>query len=1032
MIQRVAQWCADVSVRRRWPILIATALLVGACAYPAIFVPYDASYEIWFLEDDPAVVSYARFHDLFGNDETLLLSLDTGPEGVFRNEVLQSIGRATEFFDRNPSIRRVLSLSRYEAIHGTADDIELIPAVSHLPMTPEELAATRARVMADTMAVTSVVNRDGTMAVVIGEIVHMPHEFRHRAQLLDDVRGFIAEEKARSGLEYRLSGGAVLDEYIYRMTRRDFHRSIPLVTLLIALVLVYTVRSVAGVILPLAVILSSVVLARAATPLLGWRDNSMLTIVPLIVMAIGVADSVHIVVHYLRLRGAGRDGPAAARETIVRLFKPCLLTSATTMIGFLALLTASLAPLRQLGVLTSIGVAAAFLLSVFTLPAALSLLRGNYERCSARLEAGFFPRTLVRIPGFARRFRWGILAAAAALTVLGAVGLTRVQVETNAIEFLRDGDPFRVQAQELQRKIGGIGSLEIVVHAKEEGGIRDPEVLRAMDALAVYAADQPLVYSAHSVADYLKTVNRAMNEDDPAAYRIPDSSELAAQYLLLYDASSPAVGLDRLVDLTHTHARIWARTGFGSSTAYKALQDSVSAFAARTFPDDVDMEYTGVVTLYKNMGDYITLSQIRSFLFALLTITVVMMFTFRSVRYGLLSLIPNVWPIMLTLGFMGWKGIWLEPPTAMVAAVAIGIAVDDTIHFLNKYLEGRDRHESIDGAIHHALDISGRAIVFTTVILLAGFLVISTSEFKPYVNFGALTAMAIFLALLGDLLVMPAVLYAFPMKPRRTRRGAAASVAALFPLALLFAAPAEAETDALARGRAVVERVTAATRVATAEETRVAMVLRDKGGRSIEREAEIAFLREGEDRTRSLVRFLNPPDIRGMAFLSHAREGDDDRWLYLPALGRVKRIAASDQASSFAGTELAYEDLAGREVDDYTHRFLREDVLDGEPVEVVESIPTDPLSGYSRLESWAAKDKDAFLRVDYYDREGRLLKVSRVVEFHRPDGAQWRAKILVVENKQTGRATELRVKEQRLDAPLDPARFTVEALKAGS
>ncbi len=1076
---RVAEWVARVAVRYRVPILAVTLLAVAVCTWPAFHVPFDASAEIWFLENDPALKSYSRFHEVFGNDEFVVLATNAdgdpdiaghararragrphpGPEGtVFNNRILASLDRVTALLDTTAYVGRVMSLANYETIRGEGDDIGLETAVPHLPMTAGELESARARVLADSLARGRVVSVDGKVAMVVAEIEHRPGEFQYKSDLVKRVNAFLAREERDHGITYAFTGSSVLDHDIYADTRHDLRWNVPLLYLFITLFLIITIRSLPGVVFPMGVILSAVILDRALIPALGWKENSLATIIPLVLTAVGVADSVHIVVQYFNLRGGGLDGPNAARETVRRLFKPCLLTSLTTAVGFLALLAAPLAPLQEMGALTAIGVSIAFLLSVFALPAALSFLKGDYAAYAVRRRTGRAMAVVEGLPGFVRRRGVAILVVAGVVTAVAGVGIARLKVESNAIEFFRKSDPMRQITEYIQDKVGGVGNLEVVVKAKEPGGIRDPEVLRAMDALETHLRSIGIVTDAFSVVDYLKEINQAMHGGDPAWHTVPDSPDLVAQYLLLYGASSPREDLSNLVDLTQTTARVSARVNFASSTVYRRQVRDLQGWLAANFPGQADVELTGLMMLYKNMGDYIITSQIRSFLVALVVITLTMALAFRSWRVGLLSMIPNVWPIAFTLGFMGWIGLRLDMVNAMVAAVAIGIAVDDTIHFIAKYIEAIDDDKSLFQAVAYAFHVSGRAIVFTSAILFAGFAVILRSNFLPSVWFALLAAITIVMALLADLFILPAIFIryrpVFEERRRRNRKKAAVRAAVLLGAVVLLAlgasarraeasagdaggpaataappagveAPARPEDDD--RGRAVMQAVEDANGDVRSETARVTMTLRDRAGNTAVRKAMMAFLTR-DDGDRALIRFTDPPDLRGTAFLTAERPGDDDQWLYLPALGRVKRIAASRKTGNFAGTEFTYEDLGGRELDEYRHRYVRADTLAGDSVDVVEAVPRDERSGYSKITTWVSRDRHVILRAEYRDRKGALHKVSRSRDFYRPDGVHWRFRTAVMENVQNGKSTEIRVDTWTIGADLDPGFFTVEAL----
>ena len=1041
MIAALAAWVARVAVRHRLAVLVVTGLALAAAVRPALTVPFDASAEVWFLENDPARQAYERFHDLFGDDEFLVLTTEAPRGTVFQDSILASVERVTAMLDTARYAGRVTSLTRYEAIRGDGEDVFVEPALPPPPWTPQQLRAAERRILSDSLACGRVVTADGKIAVITAQVQHLPGRFRHKGALVRTVRSFLDRERREHGIRYAFTGSPVLDHDIYETTRRDRNWNVPLLYLLITLLLAFTVRNVPGTLLPLGVVFSAVILDRSLFAVLGWKENSLATMIPLVLTAVGIADSVHIVVQYFTLRGRGLGGPEAAEETVRRLFQACFLTSFTTAVGFLSLLVSPLAPLQQLGAITSLGVVLAFLLSVLALPAALSYLPGDYRAYAARRTATRLVRMLDALPAFVLRRRAAILAVAALVSLGTGLGLARLRVESNALSFFRKHDPMRTTAEYIQDRVGGVGNLEVIVGANGPEGIRDPRVLRGMETMERWLKARPLFTDAFSVVEYLKATNQAMHGGNPAFYRIPDTPDLVSQYLLLYESSSPARDLGDLVDLAQTRARVGARVKFAPSGEYKREIARLRQALPAMFPPGTDVKLTGLMVLYKNMGDYIVRSQIRSFLLALLVITITMAVSFRSWRLGLLSMVPNVWPIAFTLGVMGWLEIRLDMVSAMVAAIAIGIAVDDTVHFLSKFTEAARRGRSPFRAVRYAFHVSGRAIVYTTLILLAGFGVILRSGFLPSVIFAALAMLCMATALAADLLILPALFLKAPGKKNHARHpGAMRAASLVVALAVAGAtaaaagsvpAPPDTTTEAAASGRAVFRKLEDADADLRSEAASITMILRDRAGHQVTRKARMERL-AANDGERSLLRFTDPPDLRGTAFLNHHRPGDDDQWLYLPALGRVKRISARRKASSFLGTQFTYEDLGGRDPDEYRYRRLRQDRQDGETVDVVEAIPRDKHSGYSRIVSWVSVERPVILRAEYFDRHGALLKVSRFLDYTRPDGRHWRFRRAIMENTQTGRSTEIVVEEWALGARLDAGDFTVEALKRGS
>lgn len=753
-------------------MLVAMLLPVLVLARPAMQTRFDASSEIWFLEGDSSLRAYDEFLDRFGGDEFLVLVLETESGSVFENDRLQSLVRVSREADRLAHVEEVTSLATTRLIRAAGDEIRFEEALPPLPASADVLEETRRRVLADRLAPQWTVSPDGRMGFVLVRIENRPGEYRHRLELVAALRSLLDAEGAPLGTRYRIMGDAVLHEDLFGKVNHDLRWNLPVVGLLITLVLAVTFRSIPAVALSLAVVLAALVIARSTAMFLGWKDNTMLTVVPVVVLVTGVADSVHIVDRFFTGRRAGRSPEEASAHAVRSLFRPCLFTSITTAVGFLGLTLSPLLPLRQLGVLAATGVSAAFAFSVLALPAALTFVRG-VPRADSPQFTRVLDRGLGRIPAFVRRRRGLVLALAVLLSVLALVGVFRLRTESRYLEAFRRDDPVRLLAEWVEERAGGLASVQIVVTSETPGGLLEPAALRAMDGLGEVLRTQPIVTRTHSAADLFKAIHEVMHEGDPAYHRVPESRALVAQYMLLEDVASPAGGMDGFLDPSGTYGRIWARARFGTATQYDAMERAVAEYVAASFPAGVSVEVTGTLTLFRNMSGYVVRSQVRSFSFAFLLVTLCMTVIMGSIRFGLLSLVPNLWPILLAVGWMGWVGWWLEPASAMVAAVALGIAVDDTVHFLANYREARRTGAPAEEAVQAMFRNAGRAVVVTTVILVLGFGVTLFSALQETARFGALCMISLGLALVADLFLLPALLSprlpssAHPGEPQR-------------------------------------------------------------------------------------------------------------------------------------------------------------------------------------------------------------------------------------------------------------------------
>jgi len=423
------------------------------------------------------------------------------------------------------------------------------------------------------------------------------------------------------------------------------------------------------------------------------------------------------------------------------------------------------------------------------------------------------------------------------------------------------------------------------------------------------------------------------------------------------------------------------------------------------------------------MFAHISDRNIKSMLFgttmAVLVISLIMMLSLRSFRIGLLSLIPNLVPAMMAFGIWGvFKGE-VNMAVSMVSGMTLGIVVDDTVHFLSKYLRARRENGlSPNEAVHYAFTHVGMAIMVTTIILVAGFMVLAQSTFAMNSDMASLTAIAIVLAMITDFLLLPALLNAMDrdtswgnkkgnaMKSKTA--GSVAVMALILAGSLMVASPAGAEEDAVSRGLAIATEVDVRDTGFGDQKADLKMILRNRHGEESTRIMRSKTMEVDDDGDKSMIVFDSPGDVKGTAFLSYThKEGSDDQWLYLPALKRVKRIASTNQSGPFVGSEFAFEDISSQEVEKYTYVYLRDEELNGQLCFVIERDPVDPKSGYTRQEVWIDQEHYKVWQVEFYDRGDNLLKTLVVSDYALFLDKYWRASSWSMTNHQTGKSTEL-------------------------
>jgi len=681
------------------------------------------------------------------------------------------VRRLARGLERVEGVDRVLSLVDAEDVQATGDGVvEVRPLVGEkIPEDPGELGRIRERALENPLYVDHLVSRDGTITAIYGIVNDRSVSLRREMQ--DAVDELVRAEASLSDGRIYVSGNPILDAEFDRISERDSLTFSALTAVMIIVVLYLLYRSLPGVLLPVVVVAMATLWTLGLYGLLGNKLNMLSSMLPAVILAISVADAVHLMCQYNdEVLSGGLSRKEALVRTLGKVGRPCLFTSLTTAIGFGSFAVSRVGPVRLQGIYIAIGILLAFGVTVVLLPAVLCLIRP--PRISHRAAPGgdWISRGLDRALRVVRRFPTIILLIGGLVLALGLGGAWRLKRETNAIDFLKKKSDMRVALEFIEKHLTGVFTLEIVLRGPP-GSMKDPSVLRRVESLRSFLRTQPEVRKTLHVNDLVMEMNRVMHDGDPRRYAVPDTREEVAQYLLLYEMSG-GEELEPLMNADASSARISVRSVVMPAERGKALIDELERELAERFPGPVRATVTGVVPVWVQLDTYLLESQIRSFTIAALGIFVMMCILMGSVRVGLLSMVPNLLPIVATLGLMGWTGIRLDTATIMITSVALGIAVDDTIHFLARFKMELGRcGGDYDLAIQETLRSVGRAIVFTSIILFWGFITLTLGHFKPTVYFGFLTSLTMVVALLGDIFLLPVLLKIFRPIPVRQAAG---------------------------------------------------------------------------------------------------------------------------------------------------------------------------------------------------------------------------------------------------------------------
>ena len=453
---------------------------------------------------------------------------------------------------------------------------------------------------------------------------------------------------------------------------------------------------------------------------------------------------------------------------------PCLLTSLTTSAGFLSFCGTVIKPIREMGVYAAIGVIMAFLLSLIIVPVIFSF--GKNKKKVSDLEESLTPkvrekeisngrndifdRALKRIALVNLRYPWAILSIFILVTTVSVFGYHLIEVETNSIEFVSTDVQIRQAYDYVDSHMGGSMSMEVMLDTGKKDGIKEIDFLRNMETLQNYTDKHPLTCKTTSVIDTLKKMRRAVHENRMEYYNLPETTAQAAEYLFLYETSG-GKELDKQVSFNYDIARINARTKSLNSKDVRRFISDIDRFVKKSIDPSIKVEYTGTMPWVRAMSDYVSQGQKRSFILAFSAITCMMIIVLRSFKLGLVSMIPNIFPVLISLGLMGFGKIFLSLPLMIMAPIIIGVAVDDTIHFFTRYRREFNRIGTYEGALKATLSTVGRPIMFTTMTLVLGFSVFGLSDMYNVTQFGLLAAFAFLWALLADFFLAPAMMLLF-------------------------------------------------------------------------------------------------------------------------------------------------------------------------------------------------------------------------------------------------------------------------------
>ena len=745
---------ADWIIKRPWITLVALLVVTAFFLAGIPRLAIDNSVDSMLPSDHPARLLYDEVNDTFGGTDVMVVALES--DDIFGEHALAQIANLTDAFGRIPGVDEVVSLSTAKRMDGEEGTLIVRDLMDVIPADDEARDALRDYVLNQELYVNNIISGDGRFAGIVVELLPDVDDSAVYSQLIQ-----VVDEQENADSIYVAGGPAVNAEMTSSM-KADLVRLIPFVVLVLAVVLYLSLRTLSGVVLPLAVVLLTVIWTAGLMAWLGIPMAMISTTLPVMLIAIGVADAIHILTDYYASLRSGEAKRSAIRSVVRHIGLAIVLTSVTTLVGFLSLATSPVQQVMQFGLFVGFGVMAALVITLTLIPAALEIGRGPRVSDTKKRRKRSRRAPLELLGRLVVKRRRAILVIGGVLFVLAAIGATQLTVETNTLRFFRPETPIRQATEVADQSFGGSENLSVVVG----GDIKSPDVLNGMLEFQAWADGLDAVGYTASIADYVSQINEALHDNDPMERVIPDTRNAVAQEILLYEMSGDPSDFARVVNYNYERARIILRMESLSSVELGGLVESVETQAADSSGGDFDVDVTGSTYLFKVLTDLLVNGQILSLVVSLLGVALVVGLIFRSVRFGLLSMIPLGFTITFNFGIMGWLGIPLDTATTMLASIAIGIGVDYTVHFLSRFRRGRNEGREAAGAVADTIQTTGKAIVFNMLAVAAGFAVLLLSSFGPIATLGAMVALSMGISGLAALTLLPTALLTTE-RPRR-------------------------------------------------------------------------------------------------------------------------------------------------------------------------------------------------------------------------------------------------------------------------
>jgi predicted RND superfamily exporter protein len=719
-----------------------------------ITITSDFTYKIWYNPQDPLLALYYDFEDKFGNDDSVILAM-SHPKSLLNNESLDIIQRITEDLNNIKGIVRVDSLTNFGFITSTEDEISIESFDNSL--TAEHL---NQLIKQEPMLINNLISQDMTITAFKAQLTSSLDKAPDYEYIVGESRKVLAKYQDEVH-EFYLGGSAVLTQAFKEMTFRDMELLIPLAYLIFGVLLYYIYRNIYGILLPFILIATSITLMMGIYGLLGKQISTISAASPNILLTVAIADAVHILTVYFLSLKFGNSHLQAIRYSLTKNFYPTLLTSITTFFGFFSFVQAKIIPIADMGLAVGIGVLVTWLGTYFILAPLIILLLGRKTKNESHGEQEI-TTAIKPTQAIYNRIKWlernaKIIISVTLVTVFMTLYFSsKLIINMDPFEQFPRGHEIVKMIDVMENKMDAITTVEIMVNSGMHDGIKDPEFLQKVDEYTNWLLAQPYIYKVVSVLDIFKKLNQVFHNSENQHYVIPQTKNMAAELLLFYELGlPPGREINNLVSIHYDSLRL---TGFWNVHNSQEANIFIKDINDKARELGLNSVVTGKMPLFHELTPYVVETFLISICIALFAITITLVLVLKSFKLGLLALIPNVFPLFVGAALYQILGFDVDMGTVIIASVCLGVAVDDSIHFLFEYKKLKDMGKNITDNLALIFTNTFPSLFFTTILLAIGFGSFTLADYIPNAKFGGAVAVILVFALLADFLILPAIL----------------------------------------------------------------------------------------------------------------------------------------------------------------------------------------------------------------------------------------------------------------------------------